>query len=69
MHQENLQAENLIFSFAKLIDLYKTDMTNDAPEVTEFMKTHTVKEILSNTALWDTDLSFIAEEVEKNVNS
>ncbi len=65
----NKMPENLIFSFAKLIDLYKTDMTNDAPEVTEFMKTHTVKEILSNTALWDTDLSFIAEEVEKNVNS
>ena len=59
----------LIFSFAKLIDLYKTDMTNDDPAVTEFMKAHTVKEILANNALWDTDLSFIAEEVEKYVNT
>ena len=59
----------LIFSFAKLIELYKTDMTNDAPEVTEFMKNSSTKEILSNTALWDTDLSFLAEEVEKYVNS
>ena len=65
----NKMPETLIFSFAKLIDLYKTDMTNDDPEVTEFMKTHGVKEILSNTALWDTDLSFIAEEVEKYVDS
>jgi tagaturonate reductase len=61
--------DRLIFSFAKLIELYKTDMTNDDPAVTEFMRTHSVKEILKNTALWDTDLSFIAEEVEKYVNS
>ena len=61
--------QSLIFSFAKLIDLYKTDMTNDDKDVTEFMKTHSVKEILANTSLWDADLSFIAEEVEKYVNS
>ena len=65
----NKMPETLIFSFAKLIDLYKTDMTNDDPEVTEFMKTHSVKEILANTSLWDTDLSFIAEEVEKHVDT
>ena len=61
--------ETLIFSFAKLIELYKTDMTNDDKAVTEFMKKSTVKEILANASLWDTDLSFIAEEVEKYVNS
>jgi len=59
----------LIFSFAKLIELYKTDLTNDAPDVTEFMKTHSTKEILSNVSLWDADLSFLAEEVEKYVNT
>ena len=61
--------ETLIFSFAKLIDLYKTDMTNDDAAVTEFMKTHNTKEILANKALWDEDLSFIAEEVDKYVNT
>lgn len=61
--------ETLIFSFAKLIELYKTDLTNDDAEVTEFMKTHNTKEILANTALWDADLSFIANEVEKYVNT
>ena len=60
--------ETLIFSFAKLIDFYRTDMTNDDKDVCEFMKTASVKEILSNTALWDQDLSFLCEEVEKYVN-
>lgn len=57
--------ESLIFSFAKLIDFYRTDMTNDDKEVTEFMKTATVEEILANTKLWDKDLSYLAKEVEK----
>ena len=55
----------LIFAFRKLIDFYKTDMTNDDPEVTEFMKTHSIPEILANSALWGEDLSFLAEEIEK----
>lgn len=61
--------KNLVFSLACLLDLYKTDMTNDDPDVTAFMKTHTVKEILANTALWDADLSFLGEEVEAIANS
>jgi hypothetical protein len=60
--------ENLIFSFAQLINFYRTDMTNDAADVTEFMKTATVEEILANTKLWDKDLSYLAEEVKKYVN-
>jgi hypothetical protein len=43
-------------------------MTNDAADVTEFMKTATVEEILANTKLWDKDLSYLAEEVKKYVN-
>lgn len=58
----------LIFAFAKLIDFYKTDMTNDAPEVVEFMKTASVGEILGNATLWGEDLSFLTDEVEKYVN-
>ena len=55
--------ETLIFSFAKLIDFYRTDMTNDDAKITEFMKTATVKEILANECLWGQDLSFLADEV------
>ena len=60
--------ENLMFSFAKLIDFYKTDMTNDDKEVEAFMKTADVREILANTKLWDKDLTYLADEVEKYVN-
>ncbi len=60
--------ETLLFSFAKLIDFYKTDMTNDDADVTAFMKTATVGEILKNTALWGEDLSFLKDEIEKYVD-
>ena len=60
--------KNLIFAFAKLIDFYRTDMTNDDKEVTEFMKAASVSEILANEKLWDADLSYLKDEVEKYVN-
>lgn len=60
--------DTLIFSFAKLIDFYRTDMTNDDKEVVEFMKNATVGEILKNEKLWDTDLSFLKNEVLKYVD-
>ena len=59
--------ETLIFSFAKLIDFYMTDMTNDDPEVTAFMKSATVGEILANEKLWGCDLTFLEKEVAKYV--
>ncbi len=58
----------LVFSFSKLIEFYKTDMTQDDPEVVEFMKTHNTEEILANTAFWGEDLSYLLEEVDKYVN-
>ncbi len=57
--------ETLIFAFAKLIEFYKTDMPQDAPEVIEFMKTHNTEEILANVDFWGQDLSFLAKEIEK----
>ena len=57
--------ETLIFAFAKLIEFYKTDMTNDVAEVTAFMKSATTAEILANTELWGEDLSDMFPEVSK----
>ncbi|MBQ9978560.1 MAG: tagaturonate reductase [Clostridia bacterium] len=57
--------ETLIFAFAKLIEFYKTDMPQDAPEVIAFMRDHSAREILANAELWGQDLSFLAEEIEK----
>ena len=59
--------KTLLFAFAKLIEFYKTDMTNDDPEVTEFMRTHNTREILANSKLWGEDLSYLTEEIEKCV--
>jgi len=64
----NKMPETLIFSFAKLIDFYRTDMTNDDKDICEFMKKASVEDILANEALWDEDLSFLCEEVKKYVN-
>ena len=64
----NKMPATLIFSFAKLIDFYKTDMTNDDKDVTSFMKSASVKEILANEKLWGEDLSFLESEVSKYVN-
>ena len=61
----NKMPETLLFSFAKLIDFYRTDMTNDDAKVTEFMKNASVKEILANADLWGEDLSFLEAEVGK----
>ena len=58
----------LTFAFAKLIEFYCTDMTNDAPDVVEFMKTASVKDILAKTEYWGEDLSFMYDEVAKHVN-
>lgn len=58
----------LIFSFAKLIDFYRTNMTNDDADVTAFMKAATVGEILANKKLWGVDLSFLENEVLRYVN-
>lgn len=60
--------KNLIFSFAKLIDFYRTDMTNDDPKITAFMRSASVEEILANSELWGQDLSFLCDEVSKYVN-
>jgi len=48
----------------KLLEFYKTDMTNDDPAVTAYMKEQTPKEILSNRDLWGTDLSHLYEALE-----
>lgn len=57
--------QSLMFSFAKLIEFYRTDMTNDTEETVRFMKNATVDEILANEKLWGTDLSFLATELKK----
>lgn len=57
--------KRLLFSFARLIEFYKTDMPNDDKDVMKFMKESEAKTILSNEKLWGEDLSYLASEIEK----
>lgn len=64
----NKMPETLIFSFAKLIEFYRTDMTNDDAEIVAFMKSASVSDILKNTKLWNEDLSYLESEIIKYVD-
>jgi len=57
--------QTLLFSFAMLIKFYKEGTPDDDKDVMEFMKNKDVMEILSNVSFWDTDLSFLHDEVIK----
>lgn len=67
LRRKNEMPDTLLTSFAKLIEFYKTDMTDDDAKICEFMKSASVEEILANTSLWDEDLSFLAEEVKRRM--
>ena len=56
-----------MFSFARLIEFYKTDMPNDDKDVMKFMKESDAKTILSNGKLWGEDLSYLAPERLKSI--
>lgn len=60
--------ETLTFAFAKLIEFYRTDNTNDDPEVMAFMKTAALGEILAKVEYWGEDLSFMYDEVARYVD-
>ncbi|MCD8180052.1 MAG: tagaturonate reductase [Firmicutes bacterium] len=59
----------LVFSLAALIMLYRTENANDDPKVIDFMKSASAAEILSNTELWDEDLTYLSESVEEYIKS
>lgn len=59
----NKMPENLLLSFAKLIELYKDGEPNDDEKVVEFMKNKPINEILANKDFWGEDLSFLAGEI------
>lgn len=56
--------KTLIFAFKKLLEFYKTDMTNDDPEICAFLKNATTAEALANDKLWGQDLSCLLGEMQ-----
>ncbi len=57
--------QNLIFSFARLIEFYKVGNPKDDEEIIKFMREKSIMEILSNVDFWGEDLSFLCDEVTK----
>lgn len=57
--------KRLTMSLAALIAFYRTDESNDSPDIMEFMRTATVAEILKRVDYWGADLSFMLSEVDK----
>lgn len=54
----------LAFSLAALIDFYRNGAPNDNPDVTEFMKSATIDEILRKITYWGADLSFMGNIIK-----
>lgn len=57
----------LTLSLAALICFYRTEESNDLPEIMQFMKEATVKDILAKEEYFGQDLSFMQETVEHMV--
>lgn len=57
----------LTLSLAALICFYRTEESNDLPEIMQFMKEATVKDILAKEEYFGQDLSFMKETVEHMV--
>ena len=60
--------QNLIMSLAKLIEFYNNGTPTDDAEIISFMREKSLSQILANRDFWDTDLSFLYDEVAKYDN-
>lgn len=54
----------LAFSLAALIEFYRNGQPNDSEEIIQFMKSATVDEILTKTAYWGCDISFLSNMIK-----
>lgn len=66
--KNNVLPKTLVFSLACLIEYYKTKDVNDDKSAVEYIKNHSVKDILSNTELWNCDLSDMLELAENSID-
>lgn len=65
--EKNTLPKPLVFSLACLIEYYKTNAVQDDKAAVEYIKNHSVRDILLNTNLWGCDLSALLEPVEKSI--
>ena len=58
----------LVFSLACLIEYYKMNDVSDDKSAVEYIKNNSVKDILSNTELWNCDLSDMLDLAENSID-
>lgn len=66
--KNNSLPKPLAFSLACLIEYYQTNNVSDDKNAVEYIKNNSVKDILSNTELWNCDLSSLLELVENSID-
>ncbi len=66
--KNNALPKPLVFSLACLMEYYKTKDVQDDKSAVEYIKNYSVKDILSNTELWNRDLSAMLECVENSID-
>lgn len=66
--KNNTLPKPLVFSLACLIEYYKTNGVSDDKSAVEYIKNHSIKDILSNTELWNCDLSNMLDLVEESID-
>lgn len=67
MDKNHTLPKPLVFSLACLIEYYKTYDVQDDASAVEYIKNHSVNDILSNTKIWNYDLSYMIELVDKSI--
>lgn len=66
--KNNALPKPLVFSLACLIEYYKTNDVSDDKTAVNYIKNYSVKDILSNTKLWNWDLSYMLDLVEESMD-
>lgn len=67
MDKNNALPKPLVFSLACLIEYYKNNEVLDDKSAVEYIKNHTVKDILSNAELWGCDLSAMFDMIDESL--
>lgn len=65
--KNNALPKPLVFSLACLIEYYKNNEVQDDKSAVEYIRNHSVKDILSNAELWGCDLSAVFDMVDESL--
>lgn len=67
INKNNAVPKPLAFSLACLIEYYKNNEVNDSENAVNYIRENNIENILSNTDIWDYDLSMLVETVNESL--